>query len=483
MQKSLTMPKLGMTMTEGTILQWFYKAGDFVEKDEALLEVMTDKVNIEVEAPFSGYLVNILAHEGEVLPVGAPLATLADEQAPLASASAQPVERSSTLSGDQAGRIASTPAAKREAALYGISLSSVVQAGATQPLDRADVLAFVQRSSGAALMQEQYNGGIQEAIRATPVAQRMAREHQIDLAELATLKPGGKITRSDVEAHLSAQAVEAAASQLHPSTDVPHQAVPVITAPVSQHGRNGNAPQTIEYELVPLSPVRVLIAQRMLNSFSSVPHIYLDTEIDMLEAECCRQQLGQDLQARGEKAPSLTAVVIRALAASLLRYPQVNASFAAEALQGKDAVRQWRVVHIGVAVDTGQALLTPVIRNAHLLSLPALSHELRRLTQAAHQGMLKPEELAGATFTVSNLGMYGIDTFHAIIAPGQGAILAVGKVTKRGVAVEDEQGERLVIRPLMRVSLSADHRILDGAIGSRFLQQFKAFLEHPYLLV
>jgi pyruvate dehydrogenase E2 component (dihydrolipoamide acetyltransferase) len=140
-------------------------------------------------------------------------------------------------------------------------------------------------------------------------------------------------------------------------------------------------------------------------------------------------------------------------------------------------------VHIGIAVDTGQALVTPVIRNAHQQSLPVLSNELRRLTQAAHKGILTPDEMAGATFTVSNLGMYGIDTFHAIIAPGQGAILAVGKVTKRGVVVEDEQGERLEIRPIMKVSLSADHRILDGATGSRFLQQLKVFLEDPYLLV
>jgi pyruvate dehydrogenase E2 component (dihydrolipoamide acetyltransferase) len=492
MQKSLTMPKLGMTMTEGTVLQWLYKEGDFVEKDEALLEVMTDKVNIEVEAPFSGYLTKILAQEGDMLPVGAPLATLVDNKEDLTASLVHVAEASSTSSVSLATVVASTPAAKREAALHGIDLHSVVQAGAVQPLERADVLAFVQKNGSAKVGQEQsVRSDTQEAIRATPLAQRIAKEHRVDLAALAALKPGGKLTRSDVEAHLSTFTAETGVSLSLPSTDIPDGYDKLVPAEIGRNdGHDKSVPvedhlgaQTVESELLPLSPVRLLIAQRMLNSFTSIPHIYLDMEVDMTEAERCRQRVGRDLQARGEKAPSLTAVLLRALAASLLLYPQVNASFEARGLQGKDAMRQWKVVHIGVAVDTGHALVTPVIRNAHLQSLPALSNELRRLTQAAHQGTLKPEDMSGATFTVSNLGMYGIDTFHAIIAPGQGAILAVGKVTKRGVVVEDEQGERLEVRPLMKISLSADHRILDGATGSRFLQQLKAFLEDPYLLV
>jgi pyruvate dehydrogenase E2 component (dihydrolipoamide acetyltransferase) len=512
MQKSLAMPRLGMTMTEGTVLQWLYKEGDFVEKDEALLEVMTDKVNIEVEAPFSGYLTKILAQEGDILPVGAPLATLVDNKEdlnPLSSKaedvlSAPPVTITTVA-------IASTPAAKREAALQGVDLRAIVQAGAVPPLQRADVLTFVQKNNAARSIQQlPVQQDAQKAVRATPLAQKMAEKHQVDLGALAALKSGGKVTRADVEAHLSTQP-SAGTAVSYPSeqtasgpTDTIQRSLrsgsiselngsSALSRPLPSElldGHNTSIPaedhlgaQAVESELLPLSPVRLLIAQRMLNSFTSIPHIYLDTEIDMTEAERCRQRVGRDLQARGEKTPSLTAVLLRSLAASLLLYPQVNASFVTRGLQDKDAIRQWKVVHIGVAVDTGQALLTPVIRNAHLQSLPALSNELRRLSRAAYQGTLKPEDMAGATFTVSNLGMYGIDTFHAIIAPGQGAILAVGKVTKRGVVIEDEQGERLVIRPLMKVSLSADHRILDGAIGSRFLQQLKTFLEDPYLLV
>jgi pyruvate dehydrogenase E2 component (dihydrolipoamide acetyltransferase) len=221
----------------------------------------------------------------------------------------------------------------------------------------------------------------------------------------------------------------------------------------------------------------------MLDSVTTAPHIYLDTEIDMTEAERWRQRVGRGLQEQGEAVPSLTSLLIRAAAAALVLHPEVNASLQPGGLQGKDAVRRWRVVHIGVAVDTEQALLTPVIRNAHLQSLPAIARELQRIILAARRGTLKPDELAGATFTISNLGMYGIDTFHAIIAPGQSAILAVGRVAKRGVVIEDGADERLEIRPIMKVSLSADHRVLDGASGSRFLHRLKTFLENPYLLL
>jgi pyruvate dehydrogenase E2 component (dihydrolipoamide acetyltransferase) len=203
----------------------------------------------------------------------------------------------------------------------------------------------------------------------------------------------------------------------------------------------------------------------------------------MTEAERCRQSIGRSRQAQGEPAPSLTALIVRAAAAAIALNPNVNAVFEQGALQGKDAIRQRQAVHMGIAVDTERALVTPVIRNAHQLSLTAIARELRRLTLAARQETLMPDEVTGATFTISNLGMYDIDTFHAIIVPGQSAILAVGKVTKRGVVIKDGLAERLEIHPVMKVSLSADHRVLDGASGSRFLHQLKVFLEDPYLLL
>ncbi|GAC1393901.1 MAG: pyruvate dehydrogenase complex dihydrolipoamide acetyltransferase [Ktedonobacteraceae bacterium] len=457
MEKSFTMPKLGATMTEGTVLHWLYQPGDRVAKGEPLVEIMTDKVNLEVEAPIDGLLLKVLAQEGDILPVGTTLAILTDDAS---SAKQKVVAETQELR--HAMPVASTPAAKREAALHGIDLHAIVNAGASPPINRNDVLTFVsqagQLKTSAPLMRQD--------VRATPLAQKIAREHQIDLARIAERRPGEKVTRADVESHLQ-EAVQPVPTHEHMLLPTPQVA--------AQNGA--------DEELVPLTPVRQIIGKRMQQSITSAPHIYLDLEIDMTEAERCRQSIRRNLQVQGEQAPSLTALIVRATASALVLHPNVNAVFEVGTLQGKDAIRHRRAVHIGVAVDTERALVTPVIRNAHQLALPDIARELRRLTLAAHKETLTPEEVIGATFTISNLGMYDIDTFHAIIVPGQSAILAVGKVTKRGVVREDSNGARLEIRPVMKVSLSADHRILDGANGGHFLHQLKLFLEEPYLLL
>ena len=457
MEMPFTMPKLGATMTEGTVLRWLYQPGDWVAKGEPVVEIMTDKVNLEVESPMSGRLVKVLASDGDLLPVGTTLAILADDT----STSNETVIK---LSPEdlQKTPVASTPAAKREAALHGIDLHAVILAGAKLPLNRNDVIAFVTREN----QHREEETHIRPVVRATPVAQRIAIEHQIDLISVAGRKPGEKLTRADVESHLLDTSQQ---------TQAPGQTLPSMPTIISQDGQ--------QEELMPLTPARRLIAKRMVQSITTAPHIYLDLEIDMTEAERCRQSIGRSMQAQGEPALSLTALIVRATAAAIVLHPNVNSVFEEGALEGKDAIRQRQDVHIAIAVDTERALLTPVIRNAHTLNVTAISRELRRLTLAAHQETLLPDELAGATFTISNLGMYDIDTFHAIIVPGQSAILAVGKVTKRGVVIEDGDEARLDIRPVMKVSLSADHRVLDGAGGSRFLRQFKAFLENPYLLL
>ena len=457
MEKHFTMPKLGATMTEGTVLHWLYQPGDWVAKGEPIVEIMTDKVNLEVESPISGRLIKILARDGDLLPVGTTLAILADD-----SSNSSETVVAANQEVLRAIPVASTPAAKREAALYGIDLHSVISAGARPPLNRNDVIAFVMRAS----QHEEVKPPVRPEVRATPVAQKIATEHQIDLVRVAERRPGEKLTRADVESHL----VET--TQQVPELE---QAMLSVLPTV---------PQNIPHEeLTPLTPARRLLGKRMLQSITSAPHIYLDLEIDMTEAERCRQSIGRSMQAQGEPAPSLTALIVRATAAAIVLNPTVNAVFEEGALQGKDAIRQRKVVHIGIAVDTERALLTPVIRNAHKLTLTAIARELKRLTLAARQDTLMPDEVTGATFTISNLGMYDIDTFHAIIVPGQSAILAVGKVTKRGVVIENGDEARLEIRPVMKVSLSADHRVLDGASGSRFLHQLKVFLEDPYLLL
>jgi len=451
------MPKLGATMTEGTVLRWLYQPGDWVAKGEPVVEIMTDKVNLEVESPMSGRLVKLLASDGDLLPVGTTLAILADDT----NTSNETVM---TIGPEdlQKTPVASTPAAKREAALYGIDLHAVERAGAKLPLNRNDVIAFATREN----QHREEESHVRPEVRVTPVAQRIATEHQIDLVSVAGRKPGEKLTRADVESHLHDTTQQV---QVH------EQALPIVSAIALQ--------DVAHEELIPLTPARRLIGKRMLQSITTAPHIYLDLEIDMTEAERCRQSIGRSMEAQGEPALSLTALIVRATAAAIVLHPNINSVFEEGALEGKDAIRQRQEVHIGIAVDTERALLTPVIRNAHQLNVTAISRELRRLTLAARQETLVPEEVAGATFTISNLGMYDIDTFHAIIVPGQSAILAVGKVTKRGVVIEDGDEARLEIRPVMKVSLSADHRVLDGAGGSRFLHQLKMFLENPYLLL
>jgi len=454
MEKPFTMPKLGATMTEGTVLRWLYQPGDWVTKGEPIIEIMTDKVNIEVEAPISGRLVEVLAKDGDILPVGTTLAILTDNT--IQTKAAGNVIIRDTMP------VASTPAAKREAALHNIDLQSVVSAGARPPLNRDDVKAFVLRMG----RHEKAEQPIHPEVQATPLAHKIASHHQVDLVRIAELRPGEKIKRADVESHILETASSKTAFE---------QAIPTEPSVVSQN--------VADEELVLLTPVRQLIGQRMLQSITSTPHIYLDLEVDMTEAEKCRQSVGRSMQTLGEPGLSLTALIVKATAAALVLFPNVNAVFEKGALQGKDAIRQRQAVHIGIAVDTERALVTPVIRNAHQLSLPAIARELRRLTLAARQETLMPDEVSGATFTISNLGMYDIDTFHAIIVPGQSAILAVGKVTKRGLVIEEDNTARLEIRPVMKVSLSADHRVLDGASGSRFLHQLKLFLEDPYLLL
>ncbi len=500
MQRPLTMPKLGMTMTEGTVVRWLYEEGARIEKGEPLVEVMTDKVSLEVEAPFTGRLLKIVAQEGETLPVGADLALLEDEgkvraggavATAGAGAAALPVPTMASTTTTSTARepaldaaataapaelperIASTPAAKREAAARALDLHELVAAGITPPITRADVLAFVSSRQPA-------------QVRATPLARKMAHEHQIDLGLLAERRGGEKVTRADVETLLASRRAQNGAASSTPQTQTQAGGSPAVSADGVAAAPMPASPLSVhdeETEVIPLSPARRLIGQRMLASVTSMPHIYLDLEIDMSEAERCRQLLARSLQQAGETPPSLTALVIRAVAAALRAHPEVNATLDSTGGPGREVIRRWHGVHIGVAVDTGQALLTPVIRDAARQSLPELGRTLRRLVAAARAGKLTPDELSGATFTVSNLGMYGIDTFHAIIPPGQCAILATGRVSRRGVVVGEGNEERLEIRPIMKVSLSADHRVLDGAAGSRFLQHFKSLLENPYLLV
>ena len=317
MEMPFTMPKLGATMTEGTVLRWLYQPGDWVAKGEPVVEIMTDKVNLEVESPISGRLIKVLASDGDLLPVGTTLAILADD-----TSTSNETVVAKGLEDLQKTPVASTPAAKREAALHGIDLHAVIRAGAKLPLNRNDVIAFVGRENQHSEEETQ----VRPEVRATPVAQRIANEHQIDLVSVAGRKPGEKLTRADIESHLH---------DTSQKTQAQEQAPLIVPGIVSQDGQRE--------ELMPLTPARRLIGKRMLQSITTAPHIYLDLEIDMTEAERCHQSIGRSMEAQGEPALSLTALIVRATAAAIVIHPNINSVYEEGALDGKDAIRKGKM--------------------------------------------------------------------------------------------------------------------------------------------
>ncbi len=415
--RTVMMPKLGMTMTEGIIVTWSVAVGDVVVKDTLLGEVETDKVTLEIESPAAGRVVQILANPGDAIAVGAPILVLATEGEPVATGQTTPPAPASTPS------------------------------------------APVATASDA---QSNGNGnGHQPEPSGTPLARRIAAQHGISLAEVAP--PGGAVRAPDVLAYIATR-----------DTGTPHAAPEATPAPAPNGATAPNVDTTDK--LSDLSSMRRVIAERTTQSFTTTPHIYLDTEVDMWRVEAWH--------AATADAPSVTAVMIRAVALALRAHPEVNAGYVA-ASGGKAAqIRQFGEVNIGVAVALPDGLIVPVLRRADTRSVRDMGRELARLASAARAGRLGPDDVTGGSFSVSNLGMLGIDTFHAVINAPQAAILAVGRVTRRPVTIADGAGgETIGIRPLLKLSLSADHRVIDGAMGARFLATLRGLLEDPQSVV
>ena len=285
-------------------------------------------------------------------------------------------------------------------------------------------------------------------VKASPVARRLARDAGLDVATLQGSGPGGRVIKRDVEA--AARAAEAAAT-------IP---APAVTA--------WPAPADTEFEDTPLSQMRKTVARRLAESLGPVPHFFLTVDVDMKRALAARKRVNELLAARGAKA-SINDLVIKAAAVALIHHPECNAWW-----QG-DSIRRFNRVHIGVAVAVPDGLITPVIRDAHAKGLSQISTEVRELAGRARDKRLQPHEYTGSTFSISNLGMFGIEEFTAVINPPEAGIIAVGAVEERPVAV----GGEVVVRPRMRVTMSCDHRVIDGAQGARFLATLKSFLEEP----
>lgn len=466
MAHEVIMPKFGFTQETAEIVRWLKHEGDVVEQGEPIAEVTTDKVNMEVEAPASGILSGIRYREGEVVPVTQVIAYILQPGEALPGGPAAPTSSvtpspATTITAEQpieAGSARATPVAARLAEAEGVDLSQVQGSGPGGRITRKDVEAYLASRAE-----------VEGKVRAVPAARRLARELGVDLKQVVGSGPQGRIQSEDVRRAYAVQA-QAVAAVPAAATEVTK---PVTPAPTVE----ALGVQTPIAEVIPLAGIRKVIAQRMQQSAQNAPHIHLEITVDATAAEALRARANQRLKP-GQAKVSLTAVIARACAWALTQHPRLNAWLMATP-QNEQIIIPAQV-NLGIAVAVEEGLIVPVVRDAARKSLLQLATEINDLVERARQNRLKPEDVVEGTFTISNLGMFGVERFTAIINPPQVAILAVGSLRREVVA--DEQGQ-IHVRPVFTVTLCADHRVVDGAVGARFLADLREALEQPEVMV
>ncbi len=424
MATKVHMEALSPTMEEGQVVKWLKAEGDPVTAGEILAEIETDKATMELVARGDGLLRKILVGEGGTAPVGDVIAVIAGAD-----------EDVSEFEGGGGGAPAESAAAEAP--------TPEVDGAA----DEESAAPTLETQTPAA---SEVNGAANGRIKASPVARRLAAEAGLDLASVAGSGPGGRIVKLDVEAALEGGV---------PTAPAPTPAPTAAAVPPASDA---------DYEDVPLTQMRKAIARRLVESIGPIPHFFLTVDVDMTRALEARKRINAMLEAEGRKT-SINDLIIRATAAALRRHPDCNAHWMG------DSVRRFNRVHIGVAVAIEDGLITPVIRDAHLKGVADIGAEVRELAGRAREKKLMPDEYTGATFSISNLGMLGIHEFTAVINPPEAGILAVGGVEDTPVVVDGE----IQIRPRMRMTMSCDHRVIDGALGARFLATLRGMLEEP----
>jgi pyruvate dehydrogenase E2 component (dihydrolipoamide acetyltransferase) len=422
------MPRLSDSMEEGTILRWLKSVGDEVKRGDELVEIETDKANMTYEASDEGVLLEIVAEEGDTLPIGETIARIGEEgEAP----EKQPSAKTADGSKEQQPSAARSGEGARDAAPS----------------------KTVARPSPA---QADGDG----RVKASPIARRMARDLNVELSRLEGSGPGGRIVKADVEA-AAGEAPAAPAREAAPPREerVP---APAAAAPIPETAKG-------EVEVVELNRLQQTVARRMSESKATIPHFYLQTEIDMSEAVKVRAELKQ--LAGDTPAPTFNDMIVKACALALRQFPRANGAY-------RDGhVELYSRVNVGVAVAARDALVVPTVFDADRKSLGEIAASTRALAQKARDGTITPPELSGGTFSVSNLGMFGVTNFAAVINPPQAALLAVGALEPKAVA--DRETRRVVVRDTMGVTLACDHRILYGADGAQFLARVRELLERP----
>ncbi|HEV8307525.1 MAG TPA: dihydrolipoamide acetyltransferase family protein [Methylomirabilota bacterium] len=478
----VVMPKLSEAMETGKLLRWLKQEGERVAGGDIVAEIETDKADIELEAFGSGVLRKVLVGPGATVPVGNLIAVIAEPDddisgvlgaagAPTAPAAppkrAEEPARAAAPTGGQPPAAAPAPSAPstraeepvRAAAPTGGQPATAATVPAQPSVSAADARQAPAAVTAAATPPAAEAAREEEAeetpvagrrLRASPLAKKLAQKSGIDLTLVKGTGPAGRIIQRDVESFVASRPAEAARP----------------AAPAVRPAPRPEARPAAEYEDQALSQLRAAIARQMTQSKAPVPHFYLTTEVAMERAVALREEL-QALP--GAPKLTFTDLIVRACAVTLTKHPGVNASF-----QGQ-AIRRYRAVHIGIAVALEDGLITPVLRDCDQKGLFQIAAESRDLAERTRVRKLKAQELSGATFSVSNLGMFAVDEFSAIINPPEGAILAVGAIVDKPVVVKGQ----LAVGKRLRLTLSCDHRAMDGAMGARFLGDLQALLEAP----
>lgn len=444
MAEVITMPRLSDTMEEGTIVEWFKNVGDEISQGDILAEVETDKANMELESYYEGTLLHVGVEQGDVIPVDQVIAVVGEEgEDPKAALEAAQAGSGADGEGD-----ASSNTAEAEAA------------PAKESSETASSQAHAQTN------EQQQSPSESERIKASPLAKKLAAEKGIDLHQLSGSGDNGRIIKRDIE-QAEAQGISAG-QQPQTGGDGQTAPAPQVSAPDVPE-----PPQSAEgsagYEDVPLSQMRKTIAKRLAESKFTAPHFYLTMEINMDEAIGLRKRINEVADVK----TSFNDLIIKASSEALKRNPRANASWLG------DRIRYYHHINTGVAIAVEEGLVVPVIRDADQKGVSDIAKETQAYAEKARNKQLQPQDFEGNTFTVSNLGMYGIDQFTAIINPPDSCILAIGAIKQQPSLVGGEWQATNV----MTVTLSCDHRVVDGAIGSQFLKTFKEYLEDPFRML
>jgi len=447
MAEYVIMPKLGFNMDKGTLLKWRKKEGDFIKEQEVIFEIETDKTVMEVEAQTSGILRKILVAEGEEVPVTLPIAIIGDKDEDISKMIEEAYQKLGKMIEKEESKVDRevspateekqeielkepkkefkkiSPGARRKAKELGVELQSLKGSGPGGVVIEKDVISYHQNHKG---------------IKTSPIAQKLAERARIDLETIKGTGVGARIMKKDVQEVLAK-----------------------------------NAEGDKVEERTPYTGMRKIIGDKLSQSKFTAPHIYLTTSVDMSEVIRLLKRFSQDT----EKKISINDFLIFVVAKVLSENPNINCSLAGEEIvYHKD-------INIGIAVALKEGLIVPVLKNADKKNLLALSKEAKNLIQLSRERKLMPDDYKGGTFTVSNLGMYGIENFTAIINPPEVAILAVGTIKRVPTVTKEEGVEKIEVCSLMKVTLSVDHRLIDGIMAASFLKQLKYYLEFPENLI